>query len=78
MTAVRYPLRMQRLRTMLLSCLCSTFVTSTLLAAASPISPPVPTLRKVPAAWMGFGLMFLFFGVVITISLMSSKRGHQD
>jgi len=45
---------------------------------AAVTTPPEPSLRKPPAAWIGFMLMFLFFGVVVVISLMSSKRGHQD
>ena len=76
MAQVRYPLGMQRMRTMLCACLCTPIVSSVVSAATSV--PPEPTLRKSPAAWVGFVLMFLFFGVVIGISLMSSKRGHQD
>ena len=67
---------MKRLRTFLYAGLCSQCIAS-LLTAASNV-PPEPSLRKSPAAWVGFILMFLFFGVVITISLMTSKRGHQD
>jgi cytochrome b561 len=48
------------------------------IAQAVQMAPPEPHLRKTAAAWVGFMLMFLFFGVVIAISLMSSKRGHQD
>lgn len=56
---------------------------SPLLSAASAMAaqtgvPPDPSLRKGPAAWMGFGMMFVLFGVVVAISLMPSKRGHQD
>ena len=47
-------------------------------AAAGVTTPPQPSVRKVPAAWMGFGLMFILFAVVVTISLMPSKRSHQD
>ncbi|MBT4523990.1 MAG: hypothetical protein HOI88_00935 [Phycisphaerae bacterium] len=54
--------------------LCSSFVST--LAVAS--TPPEPSLRNFPAAWLGFGLMFMFFVVVVLISVMSSKRGHQD
>ena len=76
MAHLRYPLAMQRLRTMLMMCLCLPVVTS--LVSAASTAPPEPNLRKTPAAWVGFILMFLFFGIVIGISLMSSKRGHQD
>jgi hypothetical protein len=56
--------------------LCSPLFTS--IVSAAMTSPPEPNLRKTPAAWMGFMLMFLFFGIMVTISLMTSKRGHQD
>ncbi|MGY8753648.1 MAG: hypothetical protein ACKVIO_07095 [Phycisphaerales bacterium] len=52
----------------------SPFVATLAVAA----TPPEPSLRKFPSAAWGFGLMFLFFAVVVLISLMSSKRGHQD
>ena len=76
MIEVRYPLPMKSLRTNLCACLCSPILSSVVLATTTV--PPEPTLRKPPAAWFGFLLMFLFFGIVIAISLMSSKRGHQD
>ncbi len=76
MRYVRYPVAMLSTRTMIYACLCSTLI-AVAVSAASTI-PPEPTLRKPPAAWIGFLLMFLFFGIVIAISLMSSKRGHQD
>lgn len=56
--------------------LCSQLFSTVAVATAN--IPPEPNLRKSPAAWIGFILMFLFFGIVITISLMTSKRGHQD
>ena len=40
---------------------------------AATTVPPDPNLRKPPAAWVGFILMFLFFGIVIAISLMSKN-----
>lgn len=67
---------MQRLRTLVFAFLCSTLMTS--FVTASTMVPPMPSLRKSPPAWMGFGLMFLFFGAVVAVSLISSKRGHQD
>ena len=76
MEQVEYPLFMHRLRTLFYAFLGTTLM-STVVSASTTI-PPEPSLRKSPAAWIGFILMFLFFGVVITISLMTSKRGHQD
>ncbi|MFT5205549.1 MAG: hypothetical protein ACI9GC_000847, partial [Phycisphaerales bacterium] len=46
--------------------------------ALATVAPPEPNTLKPPAAWIGILVMALFFGVVITISIMSSKRGHQD
>lgn len=46
--------------------------------AEAAATPPEPNTLKPPAAWVGILVMTLFFGVVIMISLMSSKRGHQD
>ena len=76
MEEVEYPLFMQRLRTLFYAFLGTTLMSS--VVSASATIPPEPSLRKSPAAWVGFILMFLFFGIVITISLISSKRGHQD
>ncbi|HIN09956.1 MAG TPA: hypothetical protein EYM64_05215 [Phycisphaerales bacterium] len=67
---------MSRLPTLLFACVCLAYGSPLVLAATT--APPVPSLRKVPATWMGMGLMFIFFGIVIAISLISSKRGHQD
>jgi hypothetical protein len=67
---------MQQLRTLFYAFLGTTIVSS--VVSATTTIPPEPSLRKSPAAWIGFILMFLFFGIVITISLMTSKRGHQD
>jgi hypothetical protein len=39
---------------------------------------PQPTLRKSPAPWLGMLVMFLLLAIVLGISLMPSKRGHQD
>jgi hypothetical protein len=51
-------------------------------AMASPLwaqtAAPQPTLRKAPAAWIGMGFMVLMLAIVIAISLMPSKRSHQD
>jgi NADH:ubiquinone oxidoreductase subunit H len=55
---------------------CSNLFLSGLALAAAV--PPTPNVRKGPATWMGYGLMFLFFAAVLLISIMPSKRGHQD
>jgi cytochrome b561 len=64
------------MKTVFFALLCTPLFTSLVNGAIT--SPPEPSLRKTAAAWMGFMLMFLFFSIVVTISLMTSKRGHQD
>ncbi len=50
-----------------------------LLAPASVwAAPPQPGLSRTPSPLMGFGLMFLLAIVVVAISIMPSKRSHQD
>lgn len=41
-------------------------------------APDSPTLRKVPAAWIGYVIVFILLAIVLAVSLMPSKRGHQD
>ena len=41
-------------------------------------APPAPVLRQSPPQWVGFGIMFVLFVAVLFLSLMSSKRSHQD
>jgi hypothetical protein len=65
----------QRLITLLL---CSSFISSAVAATQTPMAPPEPSLRKIPAAWIGLLLILVFFGVVVAINLISSKRSHQD
>ncbi len=66
---------MLKLRLMLLMLLASPIASQITLAAATP---PEPSLRKPPSTWVGYVLMFIFFGIVISVSIMSAKRGHQD
>jgi hypothetical protein len=66
---------MQFARNIFVAGICSSLFSNIALATATP---PEPNTLKPPAAWIGILVMALFFGVVITISIMSSKRGHQD
>ena len=51
-------------------------------AAESPgsvLPPPPPNQNQnAPAVWMGMLLMFLVVAVIVSVSMMPSKRGHQD
>ena len=60
---------------------CSSLLLLAQIAVAAPaaIAPPQPTMNKnAPAAWIGMLLMVVIVGVILAISLMPSRRGHQD
>ena len=80
-----YPHRMQRTQPLIRS--ASRFLLAWAFTLMLPVllfaqaaAPAEPTLdpKKAPAAWIGFFIMFVLAAVVIAISLMPSKRGHQD
>ena len=39
---------------------------------------PSPVLKKAPPAWVGMAVMFILAALVISVSLLPAKRGHQD
>jgi len=39
---------------------------------------PTPAIRNPPPPWIGLFTIFFFLVLVLAISLMPSKRGHQD
>ena len=41
-------------------------------------APKPPQLQKVPPVWLGYLVMALLLAVVLAVSLMPSKRSHQD
>jgi hypothetical protein len=55
-----------------------------LFAAAAPViawadaPAPSPTLKKSPGAWIGILVMFILLALVVSVSLLPAKRGHQD
>jgi hypothetical protein len=58
-----------------------------LAAAAAPLAlaappaasgPPMPTLTHGQPVWLGFAIMFVLAALVIAVSLMPSRRSHQD
>ena len=46
-------------------------------AAAQSAAPP-PALRRAPPVWLGLMIMALLLAMVLAVSLMPSKRSHQD
>ena len=47
-------------------------------AWAQSTAPPTPGLRRTPAAWVGYLVIFVLLALVLAVSLIPSKRGHQD
>lgn len=48
-------------------------------AQAQEVLPaPQPSLQKSPPAWLGLLVIFIMLVFVIGVSLMPSRRGHQD
>ena len=41
-------------------------------------SPPTPSLRQSPPKWLGFLVMIVLVLPILFLSLMPSKRSHQD
>ncbi len=48
------------------------------LALAQPSAAPSAELQKEPKIWFGYLIIFVFFAAIIVVSLMPSKRSHQD
>jgi len=49
------------------------------IAWAQIVAPPKPPkLAKAPPVWLGLLVMFALLVLVVGVSLMPSKRGHQD
>jgi hypothetical protein len=48
-------------------------------ALASAIgAPPPPALRRSAPVWLGYLIIFALLAMVVIVSLIPSKRGHQD
>ena len=41
-------------------------------------APPQPRLLKSSPPWLGMAVMFVLLALVIAVSIMPSKRSHQD
>jgi hypothetical protein len=41
-------------------------------------APPEPALRRAPSPLVGYFIMFVLLVAIIAISIMPSKRSHQD
>jgi len=79
-----YPhLFMLRLRTILgmfsVPGLCCALANAAEAPAGTLPPPPSPSQNQnAPAVWMGMLLMFIVVAIIVSVSMMPSKRGHQD
>ncbi|MHC4416473.1 MAG: hypothetical protein ACYS0G_14465 [Planctomycetota bacterium] len=46
--------------------------------AAAQEAVPQPRLTRSPPVWLGYLITVVLLAVVMAVSLMPSKRGHQD
>lgn len=46
--------------------------------ALAQAAPPAPNLRRSPPVWLGLLVMFVLLTAILSISLLPSKRSHQD
>ncbi len=71
--------RLALLRTSLLrTAVCACVLLWPTIAFAQQEAPESPTLSRGPHPIIGFGVMFVLLALLMAISLMPSKRGHQD
>ena len=73
---------MLRLRTILgmfsVPGLCSAVAIAAEAPAGLPPPPNPNQNQNAPAVWVGMLLMFIIVAVIVSISMMPSRRGHQD
>jgi uncharacterized membrane protein YdjX (TVP38/TMEM64 family) len=50
----------------------------TVATLAQDAAPPQPTLNRYPAVVWGYLAIFVLLGLVVGVSILPSKRGHQD
>jgi hypothetical protein len=46
--------------------------------ALGQAAAPTPTANKASPAWLGYLIVFILLAAVVTVSLMPSKRSHQE
>lgn len=62
-----------------LVCAAMLLIAEIAVAMPAAIAPPQPANNKnTPAVWVGILVMLIIVGVILTISLMPSRRSHQD
>jgi hypothetical protein len=69
---------MRPLTRIALFALCAAAVLVPAAAFAQESAPPAPTLSRTLPPWVGYIVMIILLSLVMGVSLMPSKRGHQD
>ncbi len=73
---------MGRLAGILVSSVRAVVIAAAILAPAAVVCAQgevlAPHLRRGPPVWLGYLVMFGLLTAVMLVSLMPSKRGHQD
>ena len=73
---------MGRLSGILVSSVGAVVIAAAILAPAAVVCAqgevPAPQLHRYPPIWLGYLVMFGLLTAVMLVSLMPSKRGHQD
>lgn len=72
------PPTMRRLHRTMLLALRAAAVLAPAIAMAQESAPPAPALSRWLPPWVGYIVMVLLLALVMGVSLMPSKRGHQD
>ncbi len=74
-------LTMPRIRNFVARVACTIAMVAAVLAPAvvwAQDAVPQPELRRAPATWLGYLFMVILIAAVMAVSLLPSKRGHQD
>ncbi|MHC5113064.1 MAG: hypothetical protein ACYTGP_01390 [Planctomycetota bacterium] len=69
---------MIRTRLLRLYVFVMTILAPAIAMAQDPTAPPSPSLKRYAPEWIGYLVIAVLLILVIAVSLMPSKRGHQD
>jgi hypothetical protein len=73
---------MKGVHRLLSKALPATFAVAAVLAPVTALAqnaaPPQPNLSRYAPPWVGFFFMVVLLAIVLGVSLLPSKRGHQD
>jgi hypothetical protein len=61
-----------------LAAIATTLAAASTALAQDSMPPPEPIGQPTPGPVVGYLVMALLFGIIVTVSLMPSKRSHTD